>query len=76
MTKPMPIQGLIKLVEGYNSVHDAILQEFGTGEVYQKVVPRLEKAVDEALKVYSINPSKLHELQNEFGSVEEAFRRL
>ena len=70
----IPTQGLKNLLQGYDTIHDAVEEEFGLGEVYDRVVLPLEKAVDEALKCYGFNPAQIQEDRNEGKSLDEIFR--
>ena len=69
----IPTQGLKSLIEGYDAIHDAVEEEFGLGEVYDKVVLPLERAIDETLRCYGFNPAQVQEDRNEGKSLDEIF---
>ena len=67
MKKNIPIQGIVKLVEGFNLVHDEIFEEHeGTfDELDYRLISFLERAIDNVMRKYGIDPAVLHELMIE-----------
>lgn len=75
--RAIPLNGLVFLVEGFNRIHDELFNKHKSqSSGLPQFLYTLEREIDKVLSFYQINPSELHELQNDGLSVREAIREL
>jgi len=76
----IPLEYLVGLVSNYNLIHDHLFDELAEspGSLYRLTYP-LEKAIDEILREYEIDPTELHEViletEENGETVREAFQK-